>query len=162
MTEHKTKVSTFFQAYPAREKGYELSEGFRDYLHQQHVEDLTGFLVRTRDGQLALMNNPQTLILGLFLAVYDMFERHGLRLFIDANCGAFAVPEDALKDSLTFTADGLTQYRVDNLLSRLEAAMEATWAIGIGVNILPETLRQLWQHEVAPHYRLDSIPKPQR
>lgn len=38
LTEHNSKPLTFFQAYPAREKGYELSEDFRDYLQQRLMD----------------------------------------------------------------------------------------------------------------------------
>lgn len=95
LTEHKTKVSTFFHASPAREKGYELSEGFREYLRQHHVGDLPHYLVRTRTGQLALMNNRQSSILALFLAVYDRYESQGLRLLVDSNLQGWAEPIDA-------------------------------------------------------------------
>lgn len=161
MPEHKTKVSTFFQAYPAREKGYDLSNDFREYLRQHHVEDLPHYLVRTHDGQLTLMNNAQSSILALFLAVYDRYESKGLRLLVDSNAQGWAVPKDKLKFPLTFTARRLGKYRIDDLLGRLEAIISETWAID-QTTMDSKTLWLLWQYEVAPHYRLDPIKEAVR
>lgn len=161
MTEHKTNVSTFFHASPAREKGYELSEGFREYLRQHHVADLPHYLVRTRDGRLALMNNRQSSILALFLAVYDRYESKGLRLLVDSNLQGWAVPVEKLKFPLTFTARRLNKYRVNDLLDHLEATISETWAID-QTRTDPKALWLLWQYEVAPHYRLDPIKEAVR